>query len=358
MPKVTKYPRLRSYSRKNKDGKIRVYYFYDMRPEGKRDVALGTDHGEALTKWDELHNHKPRVQGRVQEAIDRWRSEFLDGVDGLPPKYEVKDTRDSYRRQIASVEAVFGAMVWDEITLPMLREYLERRVSKKKPAPGERKTLAKTQGNREMSVFSIVWGKARLWGMTRLPWPAAGVKNWKHEESAREFTVTDDLFAAVYAEADQMLKDCMDIATATGMRLTDCRSVLLPSTDRLRLKANKTGKSADFDISLSQVLPDLVTRRRAMDASHLMLLSTSDGFPVTARALRTSWDNAREQAATNPANARIADQLRKMYLRDMRKRASDLADDSEGASKLLQHSSVALTEKHYRSTVSRLKPVR
>jgi hypothetical protein len=42
----------------------------------------------------------------------------------------------------------------------------------------------------------------------------------------------------------------------------------------------------------------------------------------------------------------------------MRKRASDLADDSEGASKLLQHSSVALTEKHYRGKVSQLKPVR
>lgn len=338
MPKLTKHPRLRSHVRKNASGKVRVYYYYDGRPDGKPDTPLGTEYEEAVALWEELHLKRPCAVGRLQEAVTRWRNDEL-------PKYANAETRRGYSKQLDRLEAVLGGMTWDELDLPILREYLDRRT-------------AKTQGNREMSLLSVIWGKARLWGMTRLPWPAAGVKNWKNEERARQFEVTDQLFSAVYAEADQMLKDCMDIATATGMRLTDVRTVLLPAGDVLRLRASKTGKAADFDLSMSQVMPDLLKRRRAIDACHLMLLSTPDGFPVSARMLRTAWDNARERAASRPENAAIAASLRAMFLRDMRKRASDLAADSEQASKLLQHSSVALTERHYRATVTRLKTVR
>lgn len=338
MPKLTKHPRLVSQTRRNKDGRVRVYYFYDMRHAGQKRIPLGTDYDEAIAKWDELHNNKPRTVGRVQEAANDWRAHVL-------PTYTNDDTKDDYSRQLKRIEDVFGGMFWEEVELPHLRQYLKER-------------KAKTQANREMAVFSIVWNHARKVGMTKLPWPASGVKNWKNEESAREFEVTDALFDAVYREADQMLRDCMDLSTATGMRLTDCRTVLLPQGDKLRLKASKTGKRADFDITLSEVLPQLVERRRAIQASHLMLLSTSDGFPVTARALRTAYDRARELAASRPENRLIAQALRKMYLRDMRKRAADLTETDDAAAELLQHSSKAVTRKHYVSRATNLKPVR
>lgn len=345
MPKVTKYPRLRSHVRKNKAGKVRAYYFYDMRPDGTLDIALGTDYAEALQKWEELHEHRPRAAGRLQEAINRWRQDCL-------PEYENKETRSSYARQLARVEATLGGMTWEEITLPILREYLDRRENRRKDAKG----IAATQGNREMSLLSVVWGKARLWGMTRMPWPAAGVKDWKNPEHARQFDVTDALFAAVYGQAEPMLRDAMDIATATGMRLTDVRTVRMPSSDLMRLKASKTGKAADFDLSVSQVLPGLIERRRALQADHVMLLSTPDGYPVTSHMLRGAYDRAREKAATK--HPELAKQIRAMFLRDMRKRASDLAPDLQQASGLLQHSSEAVTQKHYRGQVTKLRPVR
>lgn len=351
MPKTSKFPKLRTRFYRGKGGQGYTYYFYDRRAEGKGEIALGSDYQEALAKWEELHHHKPRVVGRVQEAVDRW-------VERELPKYENKETRDSYSKQIKNIAAVFGQMLWDEVTLPQMREYLDRRTVKQKSGDKSPPRQAKTQGNREMSVFSIVWSKARLWGMTRLPWPAAGMKNWKNQENARHFEVTDTLFEAVYEEANQMLRDCMDISTATGMRLTDCRTVALPADNILRLKASKTGKSADFDMSLSNVLPELVARRRAYPACHTYLLSTPDGFPVSVSMLRTAYENAREAAALNPSNLAIAEDLQQMYLRDMRKRASDLAMDDEAASKLLQHSSVAITNKHYRKKVSRISPVR
>jgi hypothetical protein len=50
--------------------------------------------------------------------------------------------------------------------------------------------------------------------------------------------------------------------------------------------------------------------------------------------------------------------IRKMYLRDMRKRASDLAADMDEASGLLQHGDTRTTERHYRARVVKLRPVR
>lgn len=340
------HPRLRSHSRKRKSGRVVTYYFYDMRPDGKADVPLGTDFDEALKKWDEIHNRAPRIAGTLEEAFTAWETDKEGGL----PSYTNAETKRGYAKNLRQLRPVFGEATWDQIDMPSLKAYLRART-------------AKTQGNREMSLLSIIWNWARLEGMTQLPWPAAGMERsrWKNEEQAREFEVTPELFDAVYAEADQVLRDCMDIASATGMRLTDARQVLLPAGDVLRLKASKTGKKADFDLSLSAVLPDLLARRRSIKAAHLMLLSTPDGRPVSQRMLRDRWDEAREAAAKRAEEANadaLAAGIRAMYLRDMRKMASDLADSDEGAAALLQHGSVALTRRHYRTRATQLKPVR
>jgi hypothetical protein len=336
-----KYPRLRTKTYKGSGGQVWTYWLYDMRGTGKPDVRLGKDYAIAIEAWHKLHNHLPMTVGRVQEAADRWREREL-------PKYDNAETKKSYERQLGNVVAAFGRMAWHEITLPVLRQYLDAR-------------SAKIQGNRELSVLSIVWSKARLWGMTELHWPAAGVKNWKNEESERDFEVTDALFTAVYSEADQVLRDCMDIATSTGMRLTDARTVRMPVDGLLRHKSRKTGKWSEFEVVASPVLSALVQRREAVKAYCVMLLATNTGHEVTMRMLRERWDNARDRAALKAeqtGNKAFGKQVRAMYLRDMRSRAADLAGDIGEASKLLQHSSETLTRKHYRTKADKLRAVR
>lgn len=341
MPKATKYPRLRTKVYRGKGGQAYVYFSYDMRPDGGKDVRLGTDYAKAVEQWELLHNKKPLTIGRLQEAFDRW-------VERELPKYESAETRKGYTKNLRTMAPVIGQMTWDEVTLPILREYLDRR-------------SAKTQGNREISLLSVVWGKARLWGMTRQPWPAQGVKNWKNEEVARTFEVTDELFAAVYAEADQVLRDCMDIATATGMRLTDARTVRMPVAGVLRHKAGKTGKWVEFEVSQSPVLSALVARREAVKVHCIMLLSTETGRQASMGMLRDRWDDARDKAALKAettGNREFGAVIRRMFLRDMRSRAADLAGDIGEASKLLQHSSQRLTEVHYRNKPEKLRAVR
>lgn len=341
MPKLTKYPRLRTKVYKGRGGQAYVYYVYDMRPEGKPDIRLGKDHAAAVQMWEQLRNHIPLTIGRLEEAFARWERDEL-------PRYDNAETRRSYAKQLKTLRPVFGGMAWDEVDLPALRLYLDKR-------------SAKIQGNREMSLLQIVWGKALLWGMTRQPWPAQGVKNWKNTERAREFEVTGPMFAAVYAEADQVLRDCMDIASATGLRITDARTVRMPVDGVITHRASKTRKAAKFIVADSPVLTALVARREAMKAHCVMLLTTHTGRAVTYRMLRDRWDNARDKAALKLEQAGQIDdgqRVRAMYLRDMRSLAADLASDITEASKLLQHSSEAVTQKHYRTKATTLRAVR
>ena len=72
MPKRTKYPRLTVLSRKNKSGKIRVYYYYYRRDLGKKDIPLGSDFEVAIKKWEELSETGNVRSGTIGEAMDRW----------------------------------------------------------------------------------------------------------------------------------------------------------------------------------------------------------------------------------------------------------------------------------------------
>ena len=344
MPKITKYPRLRTLVRKGANGQRWVYYYYDMRHEEKPDVPLGKDHAAALVKWDELHNKKPQIKGTIEEAFADWESKVLPG-------YSNPDTRIMYAKGLRWLRPVFGKSTWAAIKLPHLMRYLAGR-------------KGKTQANREVSTFQVIWSYARMHGFTELPWPAAGMEKsgWKNKESVRKAPVTPEMFDAVYAEADQLLKDAMDLASATSMRITDVRTVPLPHGDVLHLEASKTGKEADFDVSLSAVLPDLMRRRRAnKKAEHLMLLAGSFRRPVSYKQLNKRFGEAREAAvakAQKNGNQALAIALANMIQRDCRKYAADLAEDMDEAQKLLQHSSQATTRRHYRSKVETLRPVR
>lgn len=340
MPKLTPYPRLRTHVRKGKSGQRWVSYWFDGRPDGESDTSLGNDYTLALEKWAELFHHKPRISGTLEEAFGAWEKEVL-------PTYTSDETRKGYARNLKELRRVFSTATWDQIMFPTLKQYLKKRT-------------AKTQGNREMAVLRLVWNWARGEGLTALHWPAAGMERsrWMNKETPRQFEVTDALFAAIYTHATKALRDCMDLASATGLRLTDCRTVQMPPGVILRVKASKTGKVAEFSAASSPVLSRLLAARKALSVSTLMILVTDTGKPVSARMLRDYWDEARSKAAANPENAAIKEQIQAMYLRDMRSRASDLAGSLEEASELLQHGDKATTAKHYRTKVQKLRPVR
>lgn len=337
------YPRLRARTRRRKNGKVVVYYFYDATAEGGGEVALGTDYAKAIARWQEITDRgtaAPVITGTLEEAFARWELEVL-------PNYDSPETRRGYTKNLRMMRPAFSEATWDQVDLPTIKAYLKKRT-------------AKTQGNREMALLSVIWNWARGEGLVSLPWPAAGMERskWKNKEKPRKMKVDDAVYAAIYTEASQHIKDCMDLGSVTGMRLTDCITVLMPRGAVLELEASKTGKEAEWELNLSQVLPGLVERRKALGAPHLMLLSLPNGRPVTQSALRYGWDTARAiaaQKADERGDAELAAAIRALYLRDMRKRAAQKAGSLEAAAELLQHSDKRLTERHY-GGVRRLKP--
>lgn len=336
MPTRTHYPRFRVSVKRGKKGQVWTSYWYDNRGTGRPDIALGTDHAAALAKWAEIEAGGPRVRGTLEEAFAAWEVRGIDSrASGTPRKPE---TIAGYRKCLAAMRETFRHARWEDVTLPVLAQYI-------------RKRTAKGRAKQEMQLLSVIWGWARLEGMTALPWPAVGMQasGWKGPTNARQVQVTDDQFAAIYKHADQVLRDYMDIATATGLRGHDVCTLTLGSVrgGYLVHDAGKTGKRAEFELAGSLLLP-LIERRRAMRGPEHLYLLAAGKKPVTYRAIVERFHKARAAAGPDCAD---------VWLRDLRKRAAQLSPTLAAASELLQHSSLSVTRKNYRQG-DRLKPVR
>ena len=332
MPKLTKYPRLRVHTKKGKAGQVWLSWWYDMRGTGKPDIPLGSDYEQALAKWKALSTGVDLVRGTIEEAIAKWERDVLPG--------HKPETRRDYTKSLKQLRPVFGPAPWAAVKFSTLKAYLNKRT-------------AKTRANREMSTLQVVWNWARGEGLTDLEWPAAGMEKsrWRNKEGERDVEVSDAAFAAIYSHADQTLRDAMDIASATGLRVRDVLALRISDArgDKLTVIAGKTGKRAEFDLEGSVVL-DIIKRRRESKALHIFVLD-ANGKHVTERMLHDRFVKARDQAAKD------LPEVAGMYLRDLRKRAAQLSTDLQAASTLLQHSSTAVTKRHYRGG-EKLRPVR
>lgn len=340
MPKKSKYPKLRVSVKRGKAGQVWRSWWFDMRGTGQPDIPLGSDYAVALQKWAEITHDGPRIAGTLEEAFRAWEQRGIEvRPDGRPRSAE---TISGYRKCLAALRPVFKAARWEEVDLPALVKYRNER-----PAKG--------RARQELQVMSVLWGFARLEGLTALHFPGAGMQRsgWKGVPGVRQVEVQVDAFAALHKHADQTLRDALDIASATGIRVTDVLKLRLSDVrgGELVNVANKGGKRGDFDISASKVLQPIIDRRKAnKTAQHLFLLAAGRK-PVTYRMLAERFTKARAAAALECPEAAG------LWLRDMRKFAGQLAPSLAAASKLLQHSSLSVTARHYRPG-DKLTPVR
>jgi hypothetical protein len=345
MPKKSKHPGLRAHSWRTAGGEIRTAYYLDNRAgqhqaDGPQEIRLGTDYERALQRWRELVLLAPMQAGTIGEAMARWERDELPGYR--------ESTRRDYGLCLSAIRPVFGPAAWSRVDMPVLARYL-----------AERK--AKTRANRELALLSIVWGRARLWGMTKLPYPAAGVKHWKNKETPRTSPMTTEVFKAVREHACWTLGLAMDTALATAMRLTDVLGLTVPPAgeNRLVFVASKTGKPAFFDLRKSPLLQDVLLRR-SQAAPHMdTIVVTPSGKLVSERMLRDRWDRAASLAAgaaKEAGNAELAEAIEGSWMRDHRKLAAKSTGSAAKAARLLQHSSEAVTRAHYFDGAEELEP--
>ena len=146
MPKQSKYPKLRVSVKRGKAGQVWTSYWYDMRGTDKPDIKLGTDRDAALRRWAEIHLDAPRMAGTLEEAFHGWEARGMEARADGRPRSPV--TIAGYRKCLQALRGPFGRARWEEVTLPVLHQYVKTR-------------SAKGRARQEMQLLSVIWSWLR-----------------------------------------------------------------------------------------------------------------------------------------------------------------------------------------------------
>ena len=342
-------PRMLRRTRKRKNGRIWVSYYYDGRDEnGKRkEVPLGPDLYEAKVKWAKLeYKNPPKIVRNMGEVFDRYEARI---IPGKKPR-----TQQDNLKELKQLRKAFENAPIEAITPQVVAQYRDART-------------AKIRANREIALLSHVFTIAREWGMTDKANPCAGVR--RNKETPRDFYADSAVWDAVYAQAAQELKDAMQLAYLTGQRPADVLKISINdlSGDFLMVGQGKTQKRLrisllfeGMDTKLSIFIKDLMERRMLSGVRNSRLITNTGGLRMSAQMLRNRWDEARLKAvkqAIADNNPELTANIRQFQFRDIRpKAASEIGLDH--ASRLLGHSKEDITRKVYRRIGEVVRPTK
>jgi integrase len=168
----------------------------------------------------------------------------------------------------------------------------------------------------------------------------------------RTVYITDEVFAAVYANASEPLRDAMDLAYLTDQRPADTLKMTAHDIFDGHLIITQEKTKQPLRIIIRGELAELLERIEARKESHSLvtaaLLTNMHGKRLTAAVLRNHFDEARTKAAK--AVPKLAQAIRAFWFYDLRAKAADDTSDDRGdqaASDLLGHDSVKTTQRHY-----------
>lgn len=377
--KVQMFPHL--LARKMRSG--RVFFYYDLGREGntrngrRKELALGDNYVEAVTKWRELEGNRSDVQVSKSPLTfaDASRRYVKDILPGKAPR-----TREDNLEELEWLMKFFGKpgaeAPLDEIKPVHITQYLQWRVEQARKAAMQRNEARKAKGlkpfeiprlpgstraNREKALLSHIFNAARAWGMTHSPNPCAGIKGFK--ESGRDHYIDPDVYGAIYAAAEPWLKMSMDLADVLGQRPADVRELCLADIrgDLLWLRQNKTGTPLRFRIEgdLKTVIDMALQTRRDLEAAKVVcddsIVLGRKGKRLSESELRGSWDRARAKAQSE--HPHMAPEIAKSQFRDLRAKAGTEIDTQSGmaaARDVLGHTSEAMTRRYIRHRAGKI----
>lgn len=294
-------------------------YYYQA---GGKKIPLGTDLPAAKLEWARLESGGGRIL--VPELCKRFEQAVLPGL--------AISTQRHYRTAIKYLSDAFSAFAPEDIEPADVRDYLRKR-SKKGAALFEKRVL---------SLMFNWWREERI---TAAANPCVGITLSKGERKAagigrRTKYVTDAEYAQVYACADWLLQDCMDIALLTGQRPSD---VLTMTRQHIRegalwIAQDKTDARLGVRIKgeLQRVLERVLARPRAV--ASIYLIADAKGQRMTYNAMNARFVKARTAAGAS------------WQFRDLRAKAATDSPDLKKAQELLGHATEATTAGVYRRT--------
>lgn len=356
-------PRMRS--RRQRSGK--VYFYYDLGGKPRKEQPLGDDYVLALKKYAELEiDARPSVTAHI---TFRWVAE----------KYLVTELHKKAPRTQKDnlIELQWLYKFFDDPPAPLdsiepqhIAQYRDWRKV--------------TRSTQELALFSRIWNWAREQGHTAKTNPTVGVK--RNRASGRDVYVDDDIFKAVYTQADQPTKDAMDVAYLAAQRPAD--TLKFRDTDirdgAMEVLQNKTKHKlrlmlVDEDglpTQLGRVVQRIMRRKARHKVRSLALIVNEDGQPLTYYALDARFEKARtaaikleQEKATETRDLvkrqKLLDKaiaIKAFQFRDLRAKAATETDESRGekdAQELLGHSTGTMTKRYIRHRRGKLvKPTK
>ena len=246
-------------------------------------------------------------------------------------------TRKDNMDELAMLLKVFKPAPLTTIEPSMLAQYRDSRFARPHKGRQAEPRIATTRANREVALFSAIWNWGRDTGRTALPNPCEGVR--RHREYGRDRYVTDEELQAVWAVADEPLRDALELYYLTGQRVGDVLRMSLTDVREgcLWLRQRKTGKPLRLELEgdLAGVIERIRGRQfRENAVVTLALVRDEAGQRMTYDALSDRFQKARAAAGVH------------FQLRDLRAKAATDLNDLALAQRLLGHSTRTMTE-HY-----------
>lgn len=328
--------------RPRKNGKVWIGYYY--RDSTGKEIPLGTDLSKARLKWAELEaKEKPADLTTMKGIFDRY-------VRDVIPKKGERTQKDNMA-ELKQLRPTFDEAPIDSITPFNIAGYRDAR-------------SAKVRANREIALLSHVFNMAREWGLTERENPCQGIR--KNKEAPRDYYANAAVWDAVYAVAEQELKEAMDLGYLTGQRPADVLIMRSDDTegDYFLVTQGKTGQKLRIlmrteagENSLGRLVREIGERNAGHSSKYLLI--NRHGKRMTKGMLRLRWDKAREKAQQNAieqGDPLLAAKIGGFQFRDIRPKAASEIIDIGDASLLLGHSKQEITKRVYRRIGATAKP--
>lgn len=318
--------------------RVRYYYDHGIKDGRRNREPIGTDYAKAIRRWAEIEGLRKDDVPPVltfRYVADKYR------VAKIPGKAE-RTQRDN-AAELSHLLAFFDdppAML-DAIEPQHVHQYLTWRAS------------APIRATREKALLSAIWNWARGEGYTSKANPCAGIKGKK---GGRDVYIEDADYAAIYAHADQVLRDCMDIAYLIGQRPADVLKITMQDVraGAVHVRQNKTGTPEEIEIvgELATVIERVRARKLTYAVCNSRLVVNERGMAFGVNALSRRFRKAADAAGLHALQFR---DLRAKAATDKLARSGDITE----AQRLLGHSRVGMTEAYLRKRKGhRVTPVR
>lgn len=299
------------------------YYVQSARP--RKWISLGSDRVKALIQYAQLE--QTALDGSLLTfgpVAERYRKEVLP--------LKAYGTQKEYNRAIDALREVFDPLPLEMIGPEHVRKYLDSRTRK-------------VTANREIAVLSTIFNRAREWGYTKIANPCQGVH--RNRELGRDKYVTDEEYRQLYAKADPILRDAMDLGYYTGQRVTDVLNMKRSDIQDGALLVKQAKTKARLRIEIEGELASVIDRITARALVGVYLLTTARGDRLSYQQLSWRFEQARDAAKVD------------FQFRDLRAKAATDMENLEQAQKLLGHATRDMTEHYTKKRVGeKVRPVR